>query len=914
MIDATIHQTYHGYRRGHELLATSVRLDQRDAETVRRLSDLSGTLSSEVQVETYLTAYPVPSAAFYAVARTWMDRSATRAGCVITHTLLVPTQAWGQMDCPAALNAAFKQAVPETRDIPPVVLPADYASDDSLRTEATPDIREFVARFFGEGIRPIVWLDAQEPEALAWRIATSVWPRLRRQLAWCTLSLQPRTLEGRPFDLLFAPAVLYSRFHKLGSDKVIGTPRHTSPLSEPWQQDMADAVALGRSPKPESRDDSTLWHELGDDPSEVRKWYAYRELSTATASQPGAFLGLLDIIDSVAPLPEELRDLKVHAIDRAIRAGDAIANVGEAAIFLALIATRLERAAYQDLSSGYADRISSAVASAVARDPEQALQALSANAPPQSELASVLVGVARGARMVSRQTPSAAAGLWTYQDILTRALAVDPTLARDWLQAAAPMRDRRAVESIATAVSGIQDARARAGAIQAIVPELLSFAGNDLAETLLGSIGEDEISAVLDSTASSAFHGEPPDGVVELYRAHFARRYPKAVRDWCNRFNDPPQWVVRLQSATYDESRAGLQELMADDVATPLRLATVLSQHILDASSHRLPEWLAREAETNEEVVRRLMVADWKAHPLVRDAVRRLAESVNMLPVARVLDSGDASADFRTLPFAADLYRVTGRAALSDFLAGHVSLDVCRYWGSTPDMLEWLGRGPSGALTSVFRLAERDSDSWTRAWAWLPDSPAALYSRTDTALPAVLDSIVWSRAGNWSKATVECWRTVIRRAASQSRPHVYHKIAARALDFSLRHRELPISPVVCDVFEPVYSAVVQGRERSFEDDSLFGFLDWDRGKQLRRRLIETFMGAEWPPGDLVIAASDPVLVRKLLKRLLRARGGNEYLERIHRDLLGRLDEPSANRVFPTVRDVMGNPNVPEDWD
>lgn len=63
-----IEQLVHGYRRGHELLAGSVRLPARDAELVTRLSDLSGSLSGAPEFDSYLTVYPLPSGTYFAVA------------------------------------------------------------------------------------------------------------------------------------------------------------------------------------------------------------------------------------------------------------------------------------------------------------------------------------------------------------------------------------------------------------------------------------------------------------------------------------------------------------------------------------------------------------------------------------------------------------------------------------------------------------------------------------------------------------------------------------------------------------------------------------------------------------------------------------------------------------------------------
>jgi len=95
-----VHQLLHGYRRGHQLLAGSTRLKHKDADIVARLSDLSGSLSKEAEFRPYLTAYPLPRSDFYALAKTCLDNNALRAGCVVTHTLLIPIQSWSNSRSP----------------------------------------------------------------------------------------------------------------------------------------------------------------------------------------------------------------------------------------------------------------------------------------------------------------------------------------------------------------------------------------------------------------------------------------------------------------------------------------------------------------------------------------------------------------------------------------------------------------------------------------------------------------------------------------------------------------------------------------------------------------------------------------------------------------------------------------------
>ena len=53
---------------------------------------------------------------------------------------------------------------------------------------------------------------ALSAEPISWRLLSALWPSLRAEFSCCTLALQPRSLDDRPFDLMFAPQTARSRF------------------------------------------------------------------------------------------------------------------------------------------------------------------------------------------------------------------------------------------------------------------------------------------------------------------------------------------------------------------------------------------------------------------------------------------------------------------------------------------------------------------------------------------------------------------------------------------------------------------------------------------------------------------------------------------------------------------------------
>src|SRR5438128_673752 len=81
-------QALHGYDSGHRLLSSSVSFIPSDERSTLIMSDLSGPRLVEGFTE-YITAYPLPSRKYYAIAKTWYASEMERPGCVWTHTLLI---------------------------------------------------------------------------------------------------------------------------------------------------------------------------------------------------------------------------------------------------------------------------------------------------------------------------------------------------------------------------------------------------------------------------------------------------------------------------------------------------------------------------------------------------------------------------------------------------------------------------------------------------------------------------------------------------------------------------------------------------------------------------------------------------------------------------------------------------------
>lgn len=184
-----IEQQLHGYRHGHELLSTSVRLPARDQDLLDRLSDVAGPLGPGERFLPYLTCYPLPSGSHYVFARTWQDLSAPRAGCVRTRSLLIPMHGWMTLKEPAALAEAVSAAGPRGATEPILGLQKLLRPLPTVEGVGT----ELLEALFLEERMPVAVFGAEMPEVIALRLLTAIWPSYRRNFALSTFCNSPRS-------------------------------------------------------------------------------------------------------------------------------------------------------------------------------------------------------------------------------------------------------------------------------------------------------------------------------------------------------------------------------------------------------------------------------------------------------------------------------------------------------------------------------------------------------------------------------------------------------------------------------------------------------------------------------------------------------------------------------------------------
>ena len=157
-------------------------------------------------------------------------------------------------------------------------------------------------------------------------------------------------------------------------------------------------------------------------------------------------------------------------------------------------------------------------------------------------------------------------------------------------------------------------------------------------------------------------------------------------------------------------------------------------------------------------------------------------------------------------------------------------------------------------------------------------------------------------------------KTVLQRSGSEAGADTRQVLSAKLLRFAFDNVNLSLGAVVAEAFADVYSAAVAENTRPSSILAvLFGSYDWDKGKDLRRNLVDAFLRSNWAPGDLAVAANNAGILRKIFKRLHRSSKGDSYIRAMSEDLSQRSDI-SAVRAREGLDPLVAEPDFYEEWD
>lgn len=909
-----VHQLLHGYRKGHQLLAGSVRLGGEATDLVARLSDLSGTLPPNTQLRPYLTTYPVTGSRYYAVATTRLDVDAPRSGCVLTHTLLVDEGDWARLRSPAVLRRFLDLEIEdEARFGSPLTI--DPTANESAAPRSPlqlPGASEFVAKYFGEGNRPVAWFDCEEPEEVLWAVLTALWPSLRKRFAACTYCLQPRSTADGPFDLMFAPGPSYPRFRAVACEGVIrpsqpAVPAGASPR-EPWVDELSRLIF--QSEAKSSVDDLAVFGPmLGEDPTSVRSLFLLRDLRSRLTNSPTAGVGLMDVLESVAPSRVDAAPYKQEVVGEAIRALDGV-PAADALRCLFLIGERLAHPAFGSSANGAAPLLAAAV---TARVPGHIVEAIAnpcrSLAPPEGmQRAPYVEGLVRGLEMEAGTAPVSLLSLRQHPETAGLVVGLSPAVARGYLLGA-KQAGPEALLPFVRWLGEVSEPEQRDRLREELLPDIDRDEEAPLAEQLLEGIPVGRVAWAMDLLSRST-SGFGPDMIRGVACEILAGRHPAEVRAWARDAENWSAGSAEVVAASFGDAPEGLDECASYLGIDGGRRSEVLAAYLERTGSGRFPSWLREYARASSAFLVPLLEPTGQLSARVERCVTRLLDEGLELPIARtpgLLATLDRLTMYGFFPRLAEQAL---RSAVKEFVAGANDLPSFAAWASTTWGLDWLERVPGGELCRLLRPECGDPSSWERAWAWLAWGPATIYTRAPAVLPSLVRALLPGPSDRMTDAACEAWVAVLRRAKGEADASTYLRLCLDAVGFAFAHTGIPLGAVVAEAFPAAYEAVATSGVGDF---GFFRILHWDRAKELRKSLIEAFLSSDWRPGDLAIAAGGEPLLRKVFKRVRRRWKGEFYIDRMLEDLSFR-DEPHAREASQLLRELCADPDFYEPWD
>ena len=817
---------------------------------VNQLSDVAGPLRPRERFEPYLTAYPLPSGKRFVLARTWQDLTVTRAGCVRTLSLVIPMDEWVEADgLSAYLDQLWLDRLPDARDVTQIVV--QDMGTESLPPASPFNSSELLEALFLEDARPVVMLDALEPELVATRLLTALWPALRRRFAVSTFARSPRKIGGRDFDLVFAPKDARSRFADWSGRRVDG--RSMQDGRHRWTG--AIVARVFDQPHPRLLTVSEIGLVGGnearqDDAAALRIALLWDELATKIHSTPTAALGLLDIINSGKVRGAlALETIEPSVAEAANRASKTFAD-DEAWSFLGAISRKLQG---RSMPAGRA-AVADAVERLTARAPEGAVSLLSQE-DPRGALTELVPHIASGlSRNFTDRSGSALRE--AAPAVLGRLLAQgDPLVGH-------VANDRALVERLGQILPALDDETLDALG-QSLLPRLIEDWQLPAAEPLIRRLDAPRLTSELRHLGqTNDFAGARLSGFV-LDRALSAgtkenvqstlvtlpptlRRNQMIARTLVPGAKDA-RWLHGLDAELLDRGSATAMLLDLLGRADDRQFAAILGEKRVGA--HALS---VMESETPELLLRAM-----SGDALTLDTFARV------LP--RVLNSLQGEARLKLAEHA--LHR-----CLRDRFGGDEIDLIASLLSAVGNGLDgaWfartgLGRNVDGTTASRNMVALRRATPPSRlqaAWA-IEDIARMLVQRPNLDLDLA--------------AADAC--AVLMLCAEKVAPKAHLLAAGLLMPVLLRSRDRPVSSMIVAAFPSVHRELA----RVDEVPDLFKFItffDWDRCKAARHELVDAFMSSSWPPLDLALTACRTKEVTKILRRVGKRHGGSNYLGRI----------------------------------
>lgn len=853
-----IHRQQHGYRSGHQLLTGSVKLPRADQDVVDRLSDISGPLKPGQTFDPYLTTYVLPSSSHYVIARTWQDRVAPRAGCVLTQSLLIPLDQWVEGPAPRRLLAALGTLLPDGDAAAPLRV---QEFQEALPAVEDIEVSELVEALFLEERQPIVVFDSQSADIQARRLLISLWPEMRRDFCICTFALSPRKIEGRDFDLAYAPKSARARFaewngRRIESGNGQGGQRHR------WTPTIADRIFLESEPRllpptlainlPQSSRESE---------SALRLSLLWDELLQRSQESPNAALGILDVLNSQGiaqqslptVLPVMKRALAMTLQSPSEHAWPFLKNFADKlpsqvpASLVASLATTSEKLASLDPRGAvvFLRNHDGPTPDALLKGIGDGLAASSVDEPFASLFDNIVdastVGLMAASLAFARRLFQSSDTSREFFDKLSRLIAKEPATRIDKIRANVlpSLYTRHAVSVVRVLLHGLGGKRL--GEAVGVLADATHFAIPEFDQPIL----------------DEAFRGENLDDVREVALSQTDELSADRFLTLSLRARSVDiEWLAKRV-----DGRRRLDLLVKLIDRTDDRELGVLLQH--SVARDAVFAWLSAAPQHNTHQLARVLIV---SEPAAQESIRLASE---ILPTL--------GADAENLASAVLERTLCELDVQSESIQKFASL-AARFV-SSQQLVQYATSLRASTAATARNLVLLSHLSRT--------------ANICTPIELLTERLTSRRKENLGLDGFVAWADLLKYALGTDAHPL--RAAAMTFDHALSLDNYPAYPLISATFPFLYPQLPSRKGNLF-------WGEYDRKKAARHHLADAYMRSNWPPAELLLTAIEAGIASRVVGRLSRTYSGRSYLKKIEQDA-GRLDSNRRKAVLTELLDA-----------
>jgi hypothetical protein len=482
-----------------------------------------------------------------------------------------------------------------------------------------------------------------------------------------------------------------------------------------------------------------------------------------------------------------------------------------------------------------------------------------------------------------------------------------PLVARAYMRVSG---DRRAgaINEVVQWVSQIERHEERRHMRREILPELFDDDSIPLLEEVLRDLSGSDVSDTLEVLVEST-QGFGKASIRRVIADFICQRFPEETINW-GQHSRFVQWknVPDVLAEAFALSLEGADRILTVEWMTTNDRCEVWSAFIERASKKQLPQWFVRRAGQDVTVIEPFAQCDrYSARATL--ALQAIGDQCNYLPIVRSQYFQDFILKIAETGLAGQLVSKAVDSAIAEHVGGRIDDERMLAALSLAPCRSWCEQAPKDHISCLLTSAP-DADSWQKAWLTLSLLPPNLFQKV--AGYQIISDFTRSFRTNWTEGVAQSWTRIIDRAREELSYEISLRMVMQATAFCFENSRFPLGTVVCAAFPAFYDAVSTDRAADITDD-FFGYCDWDKAKKLRKDLIEAYVSSCWPPEQLALTAARAKALRKVIHRLQRKRGGDEYIRMMHQGLV-YLGTNESHAVRGELSAILSDPDFFEPWD